>query len=151
MNDRVLWHASRAPVDCPTIAGRSAGDNHANSGLGLYCATHPHDYIAGFGPWVFRLEIAPSVRVLKWDIAQLAGLKPPSQFLDSDREWYESYGRKLGRQFDLVDIQEVDSRVEQSIVLNDQAIVRATRFTREQFLGSVATPRFVPGPPRRPR
>ena len=53
MNDvslpRRLWHASRANIERPTIAGRTEGENHANSGLGIYCATEPASYIASFG------------------------------------------------------------------------------------------------------
>ena len=68
---RTLWHASREEIERPTIEGRTAGDNHANSGLGIYCATKPMDYICGFGGFVHELVLAPASRILRMTIPEL--------------------------------------------------------------------------------
>lgn len=130
---RVLWHASRADVDRPTIAGRTRGTNHANSGLGLYCATGPHDYIAGFGDTVFALTLHPQARVMRMGITQLRdlGRSGPNEV---SREWFDQEGRRLGERFDVIDLVETNGQVDQTIVLNDAAIVAVRKFSAQAFL-----------------
>ena len=63
MTPTKLWHASRADIARPTISGRTVGDHHDNSGLGLFCATAPEAYIANFGPYIFELDLVDDLRV----------------------------------------------------------------------------------------
>lgn len=126
---RVLWHAGRADVDRPTIAGRTAGEHHGNSGLGLFCATLPRDYIRGFGEHLYALTVAEGARVLHWSIHDL---RQASDALDS-RGAFEGEGRRLAQDFDLIEIEEIDGTVEQVIVLNDAAIVSVDRIPLEYF------------------
>lgn len=129
---RVVWHASRADIPCPTLAGRTVGDNHDNSGLGLYCATAPHAYIAGFGGHVFALTLSPDVRCMRLPIAELARMGRGPE--ERDRAWFEAEGRRWGQACDVVELEEVDGQVQQVIVLNDAAITAVERYPAAEFL-----------------
>jgi hypothetical protein len=137
----VLWHASRADIDRPTLAGRTVGDNHQNSGLGLWCAAKPARYIAGFGATIFALTLVDHPRVKRLTIRELAAMgKPlnePGQ--PGSREWFEEQGRQWAQQFDVVALVESSGEVAQAIVLSDSAIVGCERMTASDFLESVAT------------
>ena len=128
----VLWHASRAPagVDRPTLAGRTVGEGHANSGLGLFCASGPHDYLTGFGATVFELALRADVRRRTLTLREFVALSHQHQ----DREAFEALGRAWAAQWDVVDILEMDGWHSQSIVLADHAIEYVRRHTAEQFL-----------------
>lgn len=89
MTSRILWHASRADIDRPTIAGRTVGENHANSGLGLFCATAPHSYIAGFGHHIHALTIKDDPRVLTIFVRELAAMGPKGLDEEASRAWFE--------------------------------------------------------------
>ena len=130
---QVLWHASRATIERPTIANRTAGENHANSGLGLWCATWPHDYIAGFGPTVFALTLVAAPRVMQMSLGELVRLGR-----DESREWFDALGREWGRDFNVVEIMEKTGEVHQAIVLNDDAIAAVQRFDHATFLAEHA-------------
>jgi hypothetical protein len=144
MTPKTLWHASRADIAKPTIANRTVGDNHANSGLGLFCATAPDAYIANFGPYVFALELNAHVRVHTLRIEDFAALSRDRQ---RDRNWFEAQGREWAQQYDVVLIQEIDGRTAQAIIVSDAAIARVTRYDAPAFLSgpakvpAVATPR----------
>ena len=129
----VLWHASRANIERPTIANRTEGDNHANSGLGLWCATGPHDYIAGFGATVFALTLVPNARVKEMSLSELVKLGR-----DESREWFDALGREWSQSFDVVSLVERTGEACQAIVLNDAAIASVKRFTQEAFLAEHA-------------
>lgn len=70
-SQRMVWHASRHEIERPTLDGRIAGDNHANSGLGLFCATAPCEYLGSFGPWVHEMTLAKHLRVMRMGITEL--------------------------------------------------------------------------------
>lgn len=125
---RLLWHASRHDIQRPTVAGRVAGVNAENSGLGLFCATVPRDYISGFGPWVHEIVLHDELRVLRMDITTLAGMGRWE-----DRAWFEAEGRRLAQDYDVIELIEIDGRCEQVIVLRDAAIADSRRLTAEQF------------------
>lgn len=140
---RILWHGSRAPegVMRPTLAGRTEGDGHANSGLGLFCASGPHDYLIGFGTAVFELTLRADVR---------RQAMPLHDFMEVSHRWrereeFEALGRSWAQQWDVVDLIERQGWHSQSIVLTDRAIENARRYTTEQFL-AVAQPRPTEGP-----
>ncbi len=142
----VLWHASRANIDRPTLAGRTVGTNHANSGLGLFCATEPASYIAGFGATVFALTLHQPLRVKRLSIRELAALgnQPgdgPSGLVD--RAWFENLGRQWAQDFDVVALVESSGVVAQAIVLRDEAIAGCHRQTATEFLamGALAAAR----------
>lgn len=138
---RVVWHAGRACLDRPTISGCTTGNNHANSGLGLFCATGPHDYIAGFGGWVYRMELAADLRIMRMETLDLA--KMGRQF--HDRDEFDRYGRELARQYDLIELAEINGDVAQCIILNDEAIVACQRMGIADFQEMA-----VQYPPRQP-
>lgn len=126
---RLLWHASRADINRPTINGRTTGDNHNNSGLGIYCATKPMDYICGFGDTVHQLSICDDARVLRMTIKELANLGR-----DESRQWFEQEGRRLATRYDIIELVEITGIAEQAIVLADEAITACIKLTREQYL-----------------
>jgi hypothetical protein len=146
MNDvslpRRLWHASRANIERPTLAGRTEGENHANSGLGIYCATKPANYIASFGAFIHELTLRPDVRVMRMTISELSAMgwvkgEP------RERDWFEQEGRRLGQSFDLIELIEISGLAEQAIVLNDSAILECKVQSAEAFLAG-----FPPEPVR---
>ena len=140
MNDvsppRRLWHASRANIERPTLAGRTEGENHANSGLGIYCATKPASYIASFGAFIHELTLRPDARVMRMTIGELSAMgwvkgEP------RERDWFEQEGRRLGQSFDLIELVEISGKVEQAIVLNDSAILECSVQSATDFLASL--------------
>lgn len=137
-----LWHASRFEIDRPTLAGRSAGANHANSGLGLFCATHPRDYLTGFGDHLLELTLRPGLRVMALTIDGLVRFDRAAGG-GQDRSWFEAEGRRLAQDYDLIALVEIDGTVEQAIVLSDDAILTSTPLSLEAFNERVvaATPR----------
>lgn len=130
---RQLWHASRAAIDRPTLDGRTSGDNHDNSGLGIFCATSPHDYILGFGAFVHELTLRPDVRVLRMPISDFVALsrRPPGE--DDGRQWFEQEGKRLAQEYDLVEIVEITGIAEQAIILRDDAIVASKRLSADDY------------------
>lgn len=119
----VLWHASRSAVDRPTLEGRIAGDNHANSGLGLWCATAPHGYLSGFGSTVHALTLASDLRVLTLPLSEVAAMGRHGQGSPAeDRAWFEAHGRRLAETYELLVILEHNGFSSQAIVLKDEAI-----------------------------
>lgn len=138
---RRLWHASRANIDRPTIAGRTEGENHTNSGLGIYCATEPASYIAGFGSFIHELTLHPGARIMRMTISELSAMGWV-KYNDEPRErdWFEQEGRRLGKSFDLIELIEISGRAEQAIVLNDHIIVHSTVQSAADFLASVSSP-----------
>lgn len=142
---RLLWHASRADIDRPTLAGRTVGDNHDNSGLGIFCATEPHDYIIGFGEFVHELTVRPDAKVLRMTLAEFAALSRRPWQENGHREWFEQEGRRLAQEYDLVDLVEITGVVEQSIILRDEAIVASRKFSAQEYMA-----RAKPRSPSRP-
>lgn len=138
---RRLWHASRAHIDRPTIAGRTEGDNHANSGLGLFCATTAAEYITGFGATVHELTLAPDVRVMRLTIRELAKMGMDEQGNFRTRAQFDQLGRQWAKGYDLIELEESSGDVAQAIVLNDAAIVACKAMTAEEFLASLAPSR----------
>jgi hypothetical protein len=145
-NPRILWHASRADIDRPTIAGRTEGDNHANSGLGIYCAMAPYDYINGFGAHIHALTLKEDVRVLSMKLDDLRRMGERAQD-DPDRKWYEAQGRRLARDYDIIEIVEINGAAEQAIILSDEAVVSSQRMTSEEF-ARIATDRVAAKKPK---
>lgn len=141
---RVLWHASRAPesVTRPTLAGRTTGEGHANSGLGLFCASGPHDYLVGFGATVFELTLREGVRRRTLPMRDFIAVSHQTH----EREGFEALGRLWAHPWDVVDVLEMEGWHSQSIILADGAIERVQRHTAEQFL-AIAQPRpgITPG------
>lgn len=125
----MLWHASRADIDRPTIANRTVGDGHHNSGLGLFCATAPMDYIAGFGSFIHQLTISPHAKALNMPIRELASLG-----YGEDRSWFENEGRRHARKYGLIYLVEASGIVEQAIVLRDDTIVSCRKMKLEEFM-----------------
>lgn len=130
---RVLWHASRAVVDRPTLAGRTEGENHANSGLGLFCATGPHSYIGGFGAAIYALTLKDEPRITQMSIRELMEMGREGPIVRS-RAWFEAEGQRLAHAFDVIELVELGGFVSQAIVLRDDAIVAVKRMTSEAFL-----------------
>lgn len=139
----VLWHASRAEMDRPTLAGRTVGDNHNNSGLGLYCATAPDGYIARFGSTIFALTLIPEPRVMELTIRELAALGRSMAWSESgstgSRAWFEELGRKWSEAFDVVALRESSGEIAQAIVLRDDAVVSCERFSAKEYLTQIST------------
>lgn len=134
----ILWHASRADVERPTIAGRTQGSNHANSGLGIYCAAGPHDYISGFGDAIHELMIRSDARVTSMSVRELHDMGEDYMAGDQDgpvrdRAWFDAEGRRLARDHDVVLIRESNGYASQAIILNDDAVASSIRLTREEF------------------
>lgn len=142
---RRLWHASRANIDRPTIAGRTEGENHANSGLGIYCATEPASYIASFGAFIHELTLHPEVRVMRMTISELSAMGW-AKGEPRERDWFEQEGRRLGQSFDLIELIEISGRADQAIVLNDSAIVACSVQSAADFLASLPPSPSRPGP-----
>jgi hypothetical protein len=130
-----LWHASRSDVERPTIAGRTEGENHDNSGLGIYCATGPHDYIDGFGDSIHSLVMRPDVRIMEMSIEDLRLMGSQGSDIEDgrDRAWFEAEGRRLAARFDVVLIREDNGYASQAVILTDDAIASSIRMTRDEF------------------
>jgi len=137
-----LWHAGRADIVQPTVAGRSVGNNHENSGLGLYCATVPARYITGFGETVFGLTIKSNPRVLSLSIRELAEMGQGRDGCPRSREWFEAQGRRWSEDFDVVALVESSGAITQAIVLLDDAIVGCEKFAAKDYLERIATVDF---------
>lgn len=138
MKPLVLWHASRADIPRPTLAGRIPGsDTHANSGLGLFCATAPDDYIAGFGPYVFEIELVSSARVKRLTIGEFARL---SRSAGETWEDFRNLGQQWAQDYECVAIEENDGNIHQMVILSESAIGRVNRHGREHFLDQLARP-----------
>lgn len=129
----VVWHGSRADIDRPTLAGRTEGENHANSGLGLFCATAPDPYITNFGPVVFALTLAASPRVLFWTVAELRRQSGRSGTEEPARAWFECEGRRLAAVYDVIALRETDGTIRQVIVLADAAIASVEKLSAAEF------------------
>ncbi len=130
---RTVWHASRANIERPTIADRTVGGNHANSGLGIFCASGPHDYISGFGKHIFSLTLKDDLRVIKLTIPELRDLSFKVTTEEKDRSWFEEYGKKLSDTYDLIELVELDDFVSQVILLRDDIIISSKKFSNEEF------------------
>lgn len=133
---RTLWHASRDDIARPTMAGRTPGENHANSGLGIFCATLPRDYISGFGAFIYELELRSDLRVLNMTVREMGRMGHNSEWAGEElpsRAWFEAKGRQLALDYDLIALAEIDGTIEQAIVLNDEAIAMARQLSREEF------------------
>lgn len=139
-----LWHASRFDIERPTLSGRIPGDTHDNSGLGIFCATVADPYITGFGDHIFALEIDPLARRPNMTIREFGAL---SRAPDRDRAWFEAYGQELAQDYDVLDIEETDGDVLQSVILSDHAVLAFKRYTVEAFLSICPAPE----PMKRPR
>lgn len=129
----VLWHASRADVDRPTIAGRTEGANHGNSGLGIFCATGPHDYIGGFGDAIHSLTLREDARVRTITVRELYEMGEAPNGDERDRAWFDAEGRRLAENHDVVLIAESSGWTSQAIILRDDAVVSSRRMTKEEF------------------
>lgn len=129
----VLWHASRADVDRPTIAGRTEGANHGNSGLGIFCATGPHDYIGGFGDAIHSLTLREDARVKTITVRELYDMGVDPEGDERDRAWFDAEGRRLAEKHDVVLIAESSGWTSQAIILRDDAVVSSRRMTKEEF------------------
>lgn len=132
-----LWHASRFDIDRPTLSGRTPGSMHDNSGIGIFCSTIADSYITGFGNHIFALEIDSSARRMKMTIGEFGRA---SRAPDRDRAWFEDYGRQLAQDYDLLDIEELDGQVLQSVILNDRVVIGVERYTVEEFLALCPPP-----------
>ena len=131
MTPTKLWHASRADIARPTLSGRTVGDHHDNSGLGLFCATEPAAYIANFGPYVFELDLVDDLRVKRLTIGEFAAL---SRSAGDTRAEFAALGRQWSDEYDCLAIEEVDGQVRQMVILSDRAIANATRHDVQGFL-----------------
>ncbi len=127
-----LWHASRADIERPTIAGRTEGDHHANSGLGIFCATGPHDYIVNFGGDVHALVIREDARIMDLTIPELR-IMGETRDGERDRAWFDAEGRRLGKDFDVIMLRETDGLSTQAVILNDEAVASSRRMDEKTF------------------
>lgn len=127
----ILWHASRNDISRPTIEGRKPGENHENSGLGIYCSTSPEEYVVNFGSHIFQIHLRQDVRVKRMDISELLRLSGGGRH---DREWFDDLGRQLGQKYDIIDLIEKDGLATQAVILNDEAIDHVIRLTPEEYL-----------------
>ena len=133
---RVLWHASRANINRPTISGRTEGSHHANSGLGIFCATAPHEYLSGFGSSFHALTLSPDARALKMWTRDLARMGRGNwEEGDNDRQWFEQEGRRLGKEYDIIELVEIEGNVEQVIILNDEVVLSSAKLSLDEFQG----------------
>lgn len=136
MNSPILWHASRADISRPTLSGRVPGeDTHANSGLGLFCATAPDDYIVGFGPHVFEIKLVPNARIKLLTIGEFARLSLGGGYTWED---FAVLGRQWAQDYDCVAIEELDGHAHQMVILSEAAIADVQRHSREHFLDHLA-------------
>ena len=129
----ILWHASRADIDRPTIAGRTEGSHHANSGLGIYCATDPHDYIAGFGDHIHKMEVREDARVDRISVNDLQRMGQAKDG-DLDRTWFEQERERRSAHHDVLLVIESNGYPSQAIILTDDAIRQNERMTKDEFL-----------------
>jgi len=127
-----LWHASRADIERPTIAGRTEGDHHANSGLGIYCATGPHSYIAGFGGDVHALEMRSDTRIMDMSVEELRRMGDEREGA-RDRDWFDAQGRRLAQDHDVIMLREDNGLSTQAIILNDEAVASSRRMDATAF------------------
>lgn len=120
----VVWHASRTHAARPTLAGRTPGGHHPNSGLGLFCATTRADYLRGFGAFLHRLTLRSPLRVLPMTVNELRQM---GDAMDLDepqmRAWFEAEGQRRAETYDLIALVELENRVDQVIILRDEVIV----------------------------
>lgn len=128
-----LWHASRADIERPTIVGRTEGANHGNSGLGIFCATGPHDYIGGFGDAIHSLTLRPDARTMTISVRDLYEMGEAPNGDERDRAWFDAEGRRLADKHDVILIAEGSGWVSQAIILRDDAVVSSQRMTKEEF------------------
>jgi hypothetical protein len=66
---------------------------------------------------------------------------------DPDRKWYEAQGRRLARDYDIIEIVEINGAAEQAIILSDEAVVSSQRMTSEEF-ARIATDRVAAKKPK---
>jgi hypothetical protein len=128
-----LWHGSRANVERPTIAGRVAGDNHSNSGLGIFCATGPHDYVARFGDAIHAMTIKDDARIMTISTEQLQAMGETKDGDVRSRDWFDAKGRDLAKDFDVAMIAEHDGWTSQAIILRDDAVASSKSMTKDEF------------------
>lgn len=129
----ILWHGSRADVERPTIAGRVAGNNHSNSGLGIFCATGPHDYVARFGDAIHAMTIKDDARIMTISTEQLQAMGETKDGDVRSRDWFDARGRDLAKDFDVAMIAEHDGWTSQAIILRDDAVASSTAMTKDEF------------------
>lgn len=127
-----LWHASRADIERPTIVGRTEGDHHPNSGLGIFCATGPHSYIAGFGADVHALVIRDDARIMDLTVSDLRKMGEVGDD-ERDRVWFDARGRELAKDFDVIMIREGNGLSTQAIILNDEVVSSSRRMDVAEF------------------
>ena len=131
----VVWHASRANVDRPTLGGRTVGDNHNNSGLGLFCATKAEPYISGFGDVIFKLHLIENPKVLPMTISELSQMSFQKQLGEyASRKWFEDQGAHWAKDYDVIALVEINDDVGQVIVLHDEAIVSCDKLSKEEYM-----------------
>lgn len=128
----VVWHASRADIDRPTLLGRTVGDNHANSGLGIFCATEADPYIAGFGDFIFELHLKENPKVFPLTIPQLREMGYQDH-IQTTREWFEEKGKALSSEYDLIALVEISGNVDQVILLRDDVVESVVKHSVENF------------------
>ena len=130
-----LWHASRADVERPTVAGRIAGEHHANSGLGLFCATAPHSYIAGFGDNIHEMTLKSEARIMKMGIIDLQKMGQSKESLEEpDRAWFENEGRRISQDHDVIILIETNGYASQAILLIDDCVETSRPHSKDAFL-----------------
>lgn len=127
-----LWHASRSHTGRPTLAGRTDGGHHPNSGLGLFCAVEPAAYLTGFGAILHELELRPGAKLMPLTVTQLRAMGEQGS-TELDRSWFEQEGQRLAQSYDAIALIELDQRVSQIIVLRDDAIVRHRQVSLAEF------------------
>ena len=146
-----LWHASRSDVERPTVSGRITGEHHANSGLGLFCATAPHSYIAGFGDHIHEITLKPGTRILHMDLGELQKMgeaprvEPHRKWFESegftltgerDRAWFEAEGFRLSEDHDIIMIRERNGYASQAVILHDDCVEMTKAHSKADFLAS---------------
>lgn len=113
------WHASPHRFDRPHLDQRTQNKGtHANSGLGIFTATEPAEYLWGFGGFLYELELIEGLRHLRVTIDQLRILG--SQ--DHDWNWFNQERQRLSVHHDVIDLVECSGSVKQTIILRDDAI-----------------------------
>lgn len=130
-----LWHASRSDVERPTVAGRIPGEHHANSGLGLFCATAPHSYIAGFGDNIHEMTLKSDARIMEMGIIDLQKMGEDKSSLDEpNRAWFENEGRRISQDHDVIILLETNGYPSQAILLNDDCVETSRPHSKDAFL-----------------
>jgi hypothetical protein len=127
-----LWHASRADIDRPTIEGRIAGDNHANSGLGIYCATDAHDYIKNFGNHIHKMEVVDNARISRITVDDLRKMGSTGDN-QNDRDWFEQERERLSKDYDVLLLTEQNGYASQAIILHNSAIASSQKVSIDDF------------------